>query len=194
MLSNQQLKHMDAVRRNTNSVADTTEDYTNQYNPLPSCTTTSQRCIYEYNKDVFCSLKHTIGSTYMHQAAACSLSLLVWMDMWQDKSVRLVFPSLLQNPSRSNSANITQHGKMTNDRVTVHENRWIHVQCWEKTTTYQPSNRCGQSVHPPDGTRLDPVDHTVRGGKKKKENEGTLVRKWKDWAIDETEGTNKEPT
>lgn len=64
----------------------------------------------------------------------------------------------------------------------------------KKKKTYQPSNRCGQSVHPLNGTRLDPVDHTVRSEKRKKENEGRAVRKWKDSAIHKTERTNKEPT
>lgn len=93
MFSNQLLKYKGAVRRNTNSVADTTEDYTNQSTSKLHHSQPKMHC-----GDVFCSLDHTIGSTYKHQAAACSLSLLVWMDMRQDKSSRLTFPSLLRHP------------------------------------------------------------------------------------------------
>lgn len=86
---------------------------------------------------------------------------------------------------------------MTNDRVTVHEKRWIHVQCWEKKKKKLTSPAIGVGslftlLMVPGLILL--ITLWGGGGEKKKENEGTLVRKWKDWAIDETEGTNKEPT
>lgn len=93
MFSNQLLKYKGAVRRNTNSVADTTENYT-----IQSTSNLHRSKPKMHYGNFFCSLDHTIGSTYKHQAAACSLSLLVWMDMRQDKSLRLTFPSLLRHP------------------------------------------------------------------------------------------------
>lgn len=112
--------------------------------------------------------------------------------MWQDKSLRLTFPSLLHHPPKceisKNDKLLKIGGRHTRKDASACSAACLISQIAKKRNkkieTYQSSNRCRQSVDLLDGTRLDLVDQTVKETNKRVKKKERKLRR----SVEEVKG------